>query len=42
MAPVKNKTSPWFRHPSGIGWVCLNPECKRANSLRVQKCSGCG
>jgi len=37
---TKKKGSPWYRHPTGIGWKCL--ECGRCNSTKVRKCSKCG
>lgn len=40
MAPVKNKTSRWFRTMGGSGWVCQ--KCGRYNSrhrrVTCQKC----
>ena len=40
MAAVKNKVSPWFKHPSGVGWKCV--DCGRCNSCRVKVCDKCG
>ena len=37
---TKKKGSPWYRHPTGIGWKCL--ECGRCNTTKVRKCSKCG
>jgi hypothetical protein len=37
---TKTKGSPWYRHPTGIGWKCL--ECGRCNTTKVRKCSKCG
>lgn len=39
MAKTKTKGSPWYRHPSGVGWKCR--ECGRCNSTKVRKCSKC-
>jgi hypothetical protein len=39
MAAPKTRNSPWFKHPTGIGWVCQG--CGRCNPTRVKACMRC-
>ena len=39
VAAPKTKNSPWFKHPTGIGWKCQG--CGRCNSTKVKTCSRC-